>query len=134
MGATHQGLCEGRAYDALLLTSTRIALRVCRPVVEHTIEADPGAESHVFGSGEADRRAGQGTGAPRSSRGLLRGGTWSSGCRESAASVARIDYHHAIWSLAKKTGAFARYRWREELSRAWSSVAPLWSSVAPLMC
>jgi hypothetical protein len=28
---------------------------------------------------------------------------------------ARIDYHHVIWSLAKKPGAFARYRWREEL-------------------
>jgi len=29
--------------------------------------------------------------------------------------LARIDYHHVIWSLAKKPGAFARYRWREEL-------------------
>jgi hypothetical protein len=29
--------------------------------------------------------------------------------------AARIDYHHVIWSLAKKPGAFARYRWREEL-------------------
>jgi len=28
---------------------------------------------------------------------------------------ARIDYHHVIWSLVKKPGAFARYRWREEL-------------------
>ena len=28
---------------------------------------------------------------------------------------AHIDYHHVIWSLAKKPGAFARYRWREEL-------------------
>lgn len=28
---------------------------------------------------------------------------------------ARIDYHHVIWSLAKKPGAFARYLWREEL-------------------
>ncbi|MFZ1887780.1 MAG: IS21 family transposase [Candidatus Binataceae bacterium] len=28
---------------------------------------------------------------------------------------ARIDYHHVIWSLAKKPGAFARYRWREEM-------------------
>ena len=28
---------------------------------------------------------------------------------------ARIDYHHVIWSLARKPGAFARYRWREEL-------------------
>jgi len=27
----------------------------------------------------------------------------------------RIDYHHVIWSLVKKPGAFARYRWREEL-------------------
>jgi Mu transposase, C-terminal domain len=29
--------------------------------------------------------------------------------------TARIDYHHVIWSLVKKPGAFARYRWREEL-------------------
>jgi hypothetical protein len=29
--------------------------------------------------------------------------------------AAHIDYHHVIWSLAKKPGAFARYRWREEL-------------------
>jgi hypothetical protein len=29
--------------------------------------------------------------------------------------MARIDYHHVIWSLVKKPGAFARYRWREEL-------------------
>jgi hypothetical protein len=29
--------------------------------------------------------------------------------------TARIDYHHGIWSLVKKPGAFARYRWREEL-------------------
>src|SRR5260370_19819787 len=29
--------------------------------------------------------------------------------------AARIDYHHVIWSLVKKPGAFARYRWREEL-------------------
>jgi hypothetical protein len=28
---------------------------------------------------------------------------------------ARIDYYHVIWSLVKKPGAFARYRWREEL-------------------
>jgi hypothetical protein len=28
---------------------------------------------------------------------------------------ARIDYHHVIWSLLKKPGAFARYHWREEL-------------------
>jgi len=28
---------------------------------------------------------------------------------------ARIDYHHVIWSLVKKPGAFTRYRWREEL-------------------
>jgi hypothetical protein len=29
--------------------------------------------------------------------------------------TARIDYHHVIWSLVRKPGAFARYRWREEL-------------------
>src|SRR5215472_3060576 len=29
--------------------------------------------------------------------------------------TARIDYHHVIWSLVKKPGAFTRYRWREEL-------------------
>jgi hypothetical protein len=29
--------------------------------------------------------------------------------------TARIDYHHVIWSLVKKPGAFARDRWREEL-------------------
>lgn len=28
---------------------------------------------------------------------------------------ARIDYHHVIFSLVRKPGAFARYRWREEL-------------------
>ena len=27
----------------------------------------------------------------------------------------RIDYHHVIWSLVHKPGAFARYRYREEL-------------------
>jgi hypothetical protein len=27
----------------------------------------------------------------------------------------RIDYHHIIWSLARKPGAFAAYRYREEL-------------------
>ena len=27
----------------------------------------------------------------------------------------RIDYRHVIWSLARKPGAFARYRYREEL-------------------
>ncbi len=27
----------------------------------------------------------------------------------------RIDYHHVIWSLVRKPGAFARYRYREEL-------------------
>jgi hypothetical protein len=27
----------------------------------------------------------------------------------------RIDYRHVIWSLVKKPGAFARYRYREEL-------------------
>jgi hypothetical protein len=27
----------------------------------------------------------------------------------------RIDYHHIIWSLVQKPGAFARYRYREEL-------------------
>jgi hypothetical protein len=30
-------------------------------------------------------------------------------------SVARIDYRHVIWSLVTKPGAFARYRYREEL-------------------
>lgn len=29
--------------------------------------------------------------------------------------TARIDYRHIIWSLVRKPGAFARYRWREEL-------------------
>jgi len=28
---------------------------------------------------------------------------------------ARIDYRHVIWSLVRKPGAFARYRFREEL-------------------
>ena len=28
---------------------------------------------------------------------------------------ARIDYRHVIWTLVRKPGAFARYRWREEL-------------------
>lgn len=27
----------------------------------------------------------------------------------------RIDYRHIIWSLVRKPGAFARYKWREEL-------------------
>lgn len=31
------------------------------------------------------------------------------------AKTARIDYRHVIWSLVKKPGAFARYRFREEL-------------------
>ncbi len=31
------------------------------------------------------------------------------------AKTARIDYRHVIWSLVKKPGAFARYRYREEL-------------------
>jgi hypothetical protein len=31
------------------------------------------------------------------------------------ARTARIDYHHVIWSLVRKPGAFARYRFREEL-------------------
>jgi hypothetical protein len=30
-------------------------------------------------------------------------------------SDARIDYRHVIWSLVRKPGAFARYRYREEL-------------------
>jgi hypothetical protein len=29
--------------------------------------------------------------------------------------MARIDYRHVIWSLLRKPGAFARYRFREEL-------------------
>jgi hypothetical protein len=29
--------------------------------------------------------------------------------------AARIDYRHVIWSLVRKPGAFARYRFREEL-------------------
>jgi hypothetical protein len=29
--------------------------------------------------------------------------------------AAHIDYHHIIWSLVRKPGAFARYRFREEL-------------------
>lgn len=29
--------------------------------------------------------------------------------------LARIDYRHVIWSLVRKPGAFARYRYREEL-------------------
>jgi hypothetical protein len=28
---------------------------------------------------------------------------------------ARIDYRHVVWSLVRKPGAFARYRYREEL-------------------
>jgi hypothetical protein len=28
---------------------------------------------------------------------------------------AAIDYRHLIWSLVRKPGAFARYRWREAL-------------------
>lgn len=31
------------------------------------------------------------------------------------ADAVRIDYHHVIWSLVRKPGAFARYRYREEL-------------------
>ncbi len=27
----------------------------------------------------------------------------------------RIDYHHLVWSLVRKPGAFAAYRYREEL-------------------
>jgi hypothetical protein len=27
----------------------------------------------------------------------------------------RIDYHHFIWSLVRKPGAFAAYRYRDEL-------------------
>ena len=28
---------------------------------------------------------------------------------------AHIDYRHVIWTLVRKPGAFARYRWREDL-------------------
>lgn len=31
------------------------------------------------------------------------------------ASTRRIDYRHVIWSMVKKPGAFARYRYREEM-------------------
>jgi len=31
------------------------------------------------------------------------------------AEVVRVDYRHVIWSLARKPGAFARYKFREEL-------------------
>lgn len=35
--------------------------------------------------------------------------------RVRGARTRRIDYRHMIWSLVKKPGAFARYRYREEL-------------------
>jgi hypothetical protein len=35
--------------------------------------------------------------------------------RVRGANAARIDYRHVIWSLVTKPGAFARYRFREEL-------------------
>ncbi len=35
--------------------------------------------------------------------------------RVRGAGAARIDYRHVIWSLVTKPGAFARYRYREEL-------------------
>jgi hypothetical protein len=35
--------------------------------------------------------------------------------RMRGARTARIDYRHVIWSLVRKPGAFARYRFREEL-------------------
>jgi hypothetical protein len=35
--------------------------------------------------------------------------------RVRGARTARIDYRHVIWSLVRKPGAFARYRFREEL-------------------
>lgn len=35
--------------------------------------------------------------------------------RVRAEGAARIDYRHVIWSLVKKPGAFAHYRYREEL-------------------
>jgi hypothetical protein len=36
----------------------------------------------------------------------------------------RIDYRHAIWSLVRKPGAFARYRTARSCSRRWSFGAP----------
>ena len=33
----------------------------------------------------------------------------------------RIDYRHVIWSLVRKPGAFAQYRYRDDLFPAWSS-------------
>ena len=37
---------------------------------------------------------------------------------------ARIDYRHVIWSLVRKPGAFARYRYREELFPSLTSAGP----------
>jgi hypothetical protein len=37
----------------------------------------------------------------------------------------RIDYRHVIWSLVRKPGAFAHYRYRDDLSPAWSSVGSM---------
>jgi hypothetical protein len=46
---------------------------------------------------------------------LYRGKTLETMPRVRGENAARIDYRHVIWSLVTKPGAFARYRYREEL-------------------
>ena len=64
----------------------------------------------------AHRRAGRGPAVLREGRDLLRRrASLRDGAASRGSGNARIDYRHVIFSLVRKPGAFARYRYREAL-------------------
>ena len=83
-----------------------------RDVLEH----GAGGRADLLGAFAADRSRGGGAAAPRHGRAVLLGASsWRRMPRIRGDKTARIDYRHVIWSLVRKPGAFARYRFREEL-------------------
>ena len=80
------------------------------------MEHDQGAGPDLLVTLSAHRRAGHGTGCmPIIWRSITASELVERLPRLQHKGQAHIDYRHVIWTLVRKPGAFARYRWREEL-------------------
>ena len=76
----------------------------------------PSPQQHLLGRQPLDPREGGGTDVGRITWRCGMPARWWPGCPDCEARAKhRIDYRHVIHSLVRKPGAFARYRWREDL-------------------
>ena len=114
--------CEGRRRAGRGAAAPGPTPVIAHPKLQHVLHARfaggarSGAWPDLLGALAPDRPPGGGATASRRRRGLFAGRVIERMPRVREEGGHRIDYRHIIWSLVRKPGAFARYRYREDCS------------------